>query len=70
MENMDTIQLGLLPYFPYLFTIQFAFLPYCPYICILLLFNLQIEKIWEIQKKRKLNSEKDMENMEENCEMI
>ena len=28
------------------------------------------EKNWKIQKKSKLNSEKDMENTEENCEMI
>ena len=27
--------------------------------------NLKSEKIWEIQKKRMLNSEKDMENTEE-----
>jgi hypothetical protein len=26
---------------------------------------MKSEKIWEIQKKGKLNSEKDMENMEE-----
>jgi hypothetical protein len=32
---------------------------------------LKNEKIWEIQKKGKLNSEKDMENTEEKCsEMI
>jgi len=30
--------------------------------------KLNSEKIWNIQKKSKLNSEKDMKNMEENSE--
>jgi hypothetical protein len=55
-----TIQLTFLPYFPYLFTIQLTFLPYFPY-----LFTIQLTLVWEIQKKGKLNSGKDMEKTEE-----
>jgi hypothetical protein len=60
-----TIQLGILPYFPYLITIQLAFLPYFSYHFTIQLMFLKSEKIWEIQKKGKLNREKDMENTEE-----
>jgi hypothetical protein len=44
-----TFQLTFLPYFSYLFTIQPTFLPYCKLKCLV---------IWKIWKKSKLNSEK------------
>jgi hypothetical protein len=67
-----TIQLTFLPYFPYLITIQLGFLPYFPYLCTIFFCIFQIfsaklnsDKIGKIRKKSKLNSEKDMEIMEE-----